>query len=85
MKLWNPFVETNSANEIFILDQLGYKLADDQRDLTPLQRRFLILMHKKKQRQRRQSLDGAKGNQTNSSIEEQLRNKAKGRRGSSGQ
>ena len=66
-------MEKKKENEGFVLDQLGYKLANSQQDLTPLQRRFLLLMNEKRQRRDEQNLDGAKNKQSNDPIKKQLR------------
>ncbi|MBM7623717.1 hypothetical protein [Sporohalobacter salinus] len=73
-KRLNPFVETRRANEIFILDQQGYKLATNQQDLTPLQRRFLILMQQKQNREQ------PKSNDSPNNLKKQLKQKVKQRR-----
>lgn len=39
------FIRSDDGKEILVLDDLGYKLSETQKDLTPLQRAFLIKGH----------------------------------------
>ena len=84
-------MRTKKANEIFTLDQLGYKLADNQQQLTPLQRRFLLLMNKKQQQDTPDlsNLASQSNNVNNQSVKDQsvksnLKQQVKERRESSG-
>ena len=41
--MWNPFLKTNQAEHIFILDYYGYHIVDNQSELTIPQELFLLM------------------------------------------
>ena len=46
-KRYRNFVNRGNGLDIAILNEMGYKLADRQQDLTPLQREYLIQAYPK--------------------------------------
>jgi len=57
-KAISEFAQTQAGQEIIHLDYLGYKLAGNQKELTPNQVKFLLLGYSEMHRQQKEANTG---------------------------